>query len=125
MDSNPISSGVSTLRVEYFDCACHSFDHSLRFAFDPTEEDVRCLEIWVDAHFPSNRPMWQRIVMAAKYVFKMGELDWTHGSWIMKHEDEIRFKAFMREYELTVWKLKALAQAKKEGTNASIETNSV
>lgn len=114
--------GLPTLRTEYFDCACFSYDHAIRFAFDPTEDDISCLEIWVDAHFPNNRSLWQRIVMAAKYVLKIGPQDWTYGSWILKHEDEVRLKNFFREYDMMVWKLKA---RKQEGGHAAIEENGV
>lgn len=132
--TNSVINGVSTLRTEYFDCECHSHDHSIRFAFDPTEEDIRCLDIWVDAHFPNNRTLWQRIVLATKYVLKHSELDQSYGSWILKHEDEPRLKAFFREYDMTIWKLKS-KQVKQESYdpaqyvrdtergNASIKTN--
>lgn len=114
-------------RTETFDCECHSFDHSIRFAFDPEEEDVRCLEIWVDAHFPQNRSWWQRLVISAKYLFGTGTLDYSYGSWILKHEDEARLRAFLREYDLAVWKLRAeqLNVEKRKGQNASIEKDSV
>lgn len=124
---NPIIAGSSILRVEHFDCECHSYDHGIRFAFDPTETDIRCLEIWVDAHFPNNHSLWQRIVMAAKYIFKKGKLDWTYGSWILKHEDEARLKNFFREYDLAVWKLRMaqVRQQAKEGDDAVTKNDSL
>src|SRR4051812_13001013 len=93
-----VTSGIPAIRSETFDCECFSYDHSIRFAFDSTEEDIRHQEIWVDAHFPNNRSLWQRIVLAAKYVLKRGPQDYTYGSWILKHDDEARLMKFFHEY---------------------------
>lgn len=125
MLTQSVTAGQSKLRVETFDCECHSFDHSIRFAFDPTEDDIRFIEVWVDAHFPNNRSLWQRIVLATKYVLKIGTMDWTYGSWILKHQDEVRLKSFFREYEMLVWQTQARAATKKEGDNVSAKDDSV
>jgi hypothetical protein len=107
---NPTTSGLSVFRTESFDCECFSYDHSIRFAFDPTEEDIRCQEIWVDCHFPCNRSLWQRIVLAAKYILKIGPQDYSYGSWILKHEDEARLRKFFLEYEAAVMNLENKAR---------------
>lgn len=92
-------------RIEIFDCECHSWDHAMRFQFDPTEDDVRCLEVWVDAAFPANRSLWQRIVLAYKYITRTGSSDWTYGSWILQHKDYKRLRNFFTAYDMAVWKL--------------------
>lgn len=107
-------------RSEYFECDCHSLDHTLRITFDPTEDDIRCLDMWVDCAFPS-RTLWQRIVIATKYVLGRGSQDWTYGSWILKHEDEKRLKAFFREYDLAIYNLQQKSKKVLEGDNATQE----
>lgn len=114
MESNPILAGKSVLRTEYFDCECNSYDHAVRMQFDPTEDDVRCLDIWMDTCFPPERSLWRRVVLAAKYVWNGQASDYTNGSWIVKHEDYSRLRNFFLEYDLCVWKL----NQKAEGKNA-------
>lgn len=116
---NPIIAGKSILRTETFDCECNSYDHSIRFQFDPTEDDVRMMEIWVDTAFPTFRSLWQRLKLAAKYVLRSHVRDYTSGSWILKHEDYQRLRNFFLEYDMAVWKLK------QEGKNATKQTDSV
>lgn len=115
-----MASHYSKFRIEHFDCQCWSYDHSIRFAFDPDEDDIRFAEVWVEACFPARYRWWQRLLVAAKYVWG-GSRDWTYGSWIMAAEDEPRLRAFFRDWEAHIWKLKQ----KKLGENESTEEDSV
>lgn len=117
---NPTYAGSSILRTENFDCVCNTFDHSLRLQFDPTEEDIRCLEIWVDTAFPAEQSLWRRLRLAAKYIWSGRATDWTTGSFILRHEDYSRLRNFFLEYDLCVWKLK-----QKEGKNVVKQTDGV
>lgn len=119
---NAIIAGQSTFRSETFDCECWSYDHSIRFSFDPTEDQLQCQEIWVDTAFPTYRSLWQRLKLAAKYVLRSHVRDYTSGSWILKHEDYQRLRNFFLEFDMVVWKLK---EKQKEGNNAAIKENSV
>jgi hypothetical protein len=119
---------ANPLRTETFDCVCNSFDHAIRFQFDPTEDDVRCQEIWLETAFPTYRPWYQRLVMAAKYVLFSHVRDYTSGSWILKHEDYSRLRNFFIEYDMAVWKLKEKEKLKvvetvKVGENESKSTD--
>jgi hypothetical protein len=60
----------------------------------------------VDAHFPSGRSLWQRMVLAYKYITRTGTMDYSYGTWILKHEDYARMRNFFTEYDIYVHKLK-------------------
>jgi len=82
-------------------------------SFDPSEDDIRFLEICIDVHFDPDRPWWQRLWLAAKYVVGKD----THtckAGYLLRPEDEPRFKAFFRDYEYVVWVLKNNPKGKNE-----------
>lgn len=106
-------------RVEHFDCDCTSLDHSIRLVFDPHEEDPRWSEAYIDTCFPARQGFWERLKIAAKYVWD-GSRGWTYGSYIIRDKDVPRLQAFFRDYEAYLWKLK-----QKAGGNEPIEKDSV
>ena len=116
--TNPITNGYSLLRTEYFDCACNSWDHAVRFQFDPTEDQLNCLEIWMDTSFSPTASLWRRIVLATKYIWNGRATEHTTGSWILKHEDYPRLRNFFLEFDMVAWKLKEKLKS-KAGENES------
>lgn len=102
------------LRTEHFDCECHSFDHAIRICYDPTEDDIRFAELWLDCHFPTHRTLWERIKLAYKYITKSGSMDYTYGSWILRPSDADRLWNFLREYDGHIQKLEQATLKKEE-----------
>lgn len=87
--STPLSTneGMSPKKYEpisthYFDCKCESPEHTLRFSYDPEDN-----EIYTEVFLCQYRNPFQRIWTALKYVFgfkcKFGHWD----CWLMKEED--------------------------------------
>ncbi len=78
----------------FFECACGSDEHVLRFTLDKQER-----EIYTSIFLNQYRPLWKRIFVAFGYVLgykcKYGHWD----SWIMREEDVQRLKDMIEEFE--------------------------
>ena len=101
-------------RSEHFDCDCYSYDHAIRMTFDPTEEDIRFAEFWLDCHFPTDHTLWQRIKLAYKYITKSGSMDYTYGTWMLRPSDVTRLRNLLNEYEGHVQKMEAAVKEKED-----------
>lgn len=112
---------LDNYRIEHFDCDCASMDHSIRLMFEPDEIDPRFSQAYIDACFPARHGFWERLKIAAKYVWD-GSRGWTYGTYIIRDKDVPRLQAFFRDYEGYLWKLK---QKQKAGGNESVEEDSV
>lgn len=70
------------MTTHYFDCKCSSSEHTLRFVYDPLEN-----EIYTEVFLDQNRGFFKRIWVAIKYIFgykcQYGHFD----CWLMKEED--------------------------------------
>ena len=70
------------MQTHYFDCKCTSPEHTLRFVYDPQDN-----EIYTEVFLCQYRNPFQRIWTALKYVFgfkcKFGHWD----CWLMQDED--------------------------------------
>jgi len=66
----------------YFDCACGSSEHTLRFVLDSDNNTIYTL-VFLNQY----RGFWKRLLVAIKYLFgykcKYGHWD----EWILKPED--------------------------------------
>lgn len=78
---------IEPLETQHFDCACHSPEHTLRFAWD--DEDN---EIYTEVYLRQYRNFFKRMWVAIKYVFgytcKYGHWD----CFIMQPKDAQRLK---------------------------------
>lgn len=75
------------MESEYFDCSCHSPEHTLKFIFDD-DKDFPCIYAYV---FLRPEPFFARLWKAIKYVFgyqcRYGHFD----EFILRKEDCGRF----------------------------------
>jgi hypothetical protein len=83
--------------TEYFDCICHSPEHTLRFVLDlDTDDPIIYTEIFLNQY----RPWYKRIWVAIKYIFgykcKYGHWD----SWELKIEDAKRLAQMLISYQI-------------------------
>lgn len=80
---------------EYFECACHSPEHTLNFFLD---EDPEFPAIYGSV-FLSEVPFHRRVWAAVKYIFgykcRYGHFD----EFILKHEDCDRFISLFRKFK--------------------------
>jgi len=78
--------------TEYFECACGSSEHTLRFILNKEDK-----EIYTDIYLNQWRPIYKRIWVGIKYIFgyksKYGEWD----SWILRPEDTKRLIALLNK----------------------------
>lgn len=83
MKDNPIS------ETEVFICACHSFEHQIKFIHD---SDDKSLYVYVHLN---NGSFWTRLKRGIKYIFgyssKYGEWD----EFIFKDKDEAELTEFL------------------------------
>jgi hypothetical protein len=56
------------IETEYFDCDCHSSDHTIRFIYTPAEIDWKP-ELHVEVQLCRTKNIFQRILSAIKYIF--------------------------------------------------------
>ena len=78
----PFQKKYEPMQIHYFDCKCSSSEHTLRFVYDPEDN-----EIYTEVFLSQYRNLFQRIWTAIKYIFgfkcKYGHWD----CWLMKEED--------------------------------------
>jgi hypothetical protein len=70
------------METEYFDCKCMSSEHTLRFVYDPDDN-----ELYTEVHLSQYRNVFVRVWVAIKYIFgfksKYGHWD----CWLLKKKD--------------------------------------
>jgi hypothetical protein len=85
----------------YFECACFSDEHTLKFTLDKDEEDP---EIYTTVFLRHWNPWYRRVWIAIKYVFgykcKYGHFD----CFIMQPDDAKRLKGILEEFEVALRK---------------------
>jgi|694.fasta_scaffold62640_5 hypothetical protein len=76
---------------EYFDCACHSFDHSLRFVLDldknVKDDEMSFPTIYTEIALGTYLPWYKRIVLSVKYVFGF-EIQHAYNCWEINTESD-------------------------------------
>lgn len=76
--------------TEFFECACYSDEHTLKFSYDPDEN-----ELFASVYLNQYRHFWKRIWVAVKYVFGYRS---KYGHWdcfLLRPEDADRLKALL------------------------------
>jgi len=73
--------------TEFFECDCHSDEHTIKFVYD--EENN---EFYLSVYLNQYRNLLQRIWVAIKYVFgyKSRYGDWD--CWTLQEQDVVRLK---------------------------------
>jgi len=74
----------------YYECQCESAEHTLRFVYDPQDNDL-----YTEVQLVQYRTIFQRILVAIKYIFgyecRYGHFDCT----LLKPEDCNGIKALL------------------------------
>ena len=70
------------METSYYECQCESPEHTLRFVYDPDEN-----ELYTEVHLTQYRNVFKTIWVAIKYIFgykcRYGHFD----CWMLKNED--------------------------------------
>lgn len=78
------------MKTEYFECACFSDEHVLKFICDEEDNELYC-SIFLNQY----RSIFKRVWIAIKYIFnykcKYGHWD----NWIFRQEDSERLKELL------------------------------
>jgi hypothetical protein len=79
--------------TEFFECACYSDEHTLKFSYDPEDN-----ELYTTVFLNQYRNVFKRVWVALKYVFgyrcKYGDWD----CFIMRPEDGERLAAMLDRF---------------------------
>jgi len=70
----------------YFECACGSVEHTLRFSLDKDDPPI----IYGDIYLSHYIPWYKRIYVAFKYIFKISPHHNHFDNWIMRKEDALK-----------------------------------
>jgi hypothetical protein len=86
---------IEPFEPQYFDCACHSSEHTLRFAWDDEDNSI-----YTEVFLQHYRNFFQRMWVAVKYVFgykcRYGHFD----CFIMQAKDADRLKHMLNKLNL-------------------------
>ena len=73
---------MEKLQISYYECQCECSDHTIRFVYDPDENDL-----YTEVQLCQDHNVFERIWLALKYIFgyecKYGHWDCT----LLKPED--------------------------------------
>lgn len=72
--------------TEYFDCACGSPEHTIRFTLDLDDPPSIYCDFYLDQYIP----WYKRIWVAIKYILKLPPQNAHFDNWIMRLEDTER-----------------------------------
>ena len=85
-------------KVEFFECSCHSNEHTLQFILDPGNK-IEPPEMYASIFLNQYRNIFKRAWIAFKYVFgykcKYGHWD----CFLMKNKDATRMINLLKEYK--------------------------
>ena len=70
------------MEKEYFDCTCSLMEHTVRFTYDPVDN-----ELYSEIHMDSSNSLWKRICLATRYIFGKSCNYGHYGNWILQEED--------------------------------------
>ncbi len=82
----------------YFECACGSPEHTIRFILDKGERGDFPL-IFCDFYLDQYLPWYKRIWVAIKYVLMFKPHNEHFASWVMKNEDVERLQKLCKEFK--------------------------
>jgi len=78
------------MTTEFFECACFSDEHTLKFSYDPDEN-----ELYTSVYLNQYRSIWKRIWVAIRYVCGYRT---KYGHWdcfILRPEDAARLRSLV------------------------------
>ena len=84
----------------YFECACYSNEHLLKFIYDREE-----LELWAGI-FMRDRRWCSRIWLAIKYIVRYKSRYGQWGNWILMEDDVDRFITMLTVFKADLEKSK-------------------
>ena len=78
---------------QYFECACHSSEHTIAFIIDEYDVDNGC-DLYTEVQLINWRPWYKRIWPAIKYLFNVEPVcRWD--SWLMNEDDITRLQGIL------------------------------
>jgi hypothetical protein len=82
---------MQPIKTEYYECLCHSTDHTLRVGYDPDEGDL-----WLEIHLRHDS-WYKRIWHAIKHVFGYKCVYGCFDCWLMDEKDIDSFVSLMNK----------------------------
>ena len=85
-----MASKAAEVTTEFFECACFSDEHTLKFTYIPGDD-----EIYTSVYLSQYRNVFQRVWEAVKYVFGHRS---RYGHWdcfLLRREDAQRLKGLL------------------------------
>lgn len=74
----------------YFECDCHNDEHTIRFVYDKTEN-----ELYLSVFLNQYRSFWNRLIVAVKYLFGY-KCQYGHWDcWVMQRKDAQRLSGLV------------------------------
>lgn len=88
------------MKNEYFECACFSDEHTLKFILDDGKTDKKNYEPEMYCGiFLSDTKLFSRIWQAIKYIFGYKSRYGHFGNWILNKNDIERLENLLSEYK--------------------------
>ena len=83
---------MEKMQTSYFECQCESSEHTLRFVYDPDEN-----ELWTEIQLIQYKNIFQRMWTAIRYILKL-QVKWGHWDcWLLKNEDCEKLKKLLNK----------------------------
>lgn len=87
---------MSKLETHYFECACSSPEHTLRFVLDKTPSEP---ELYLEVYL-HERPFFSRLWYGLKYIFGFKCRYGAWDCWTLSPEDPGRLRNLLDIYEM-------------------------
>jgi len=81
---------------QYFECLCHSNEHTLKFSLDDNEEYP---DLYASIFLIHHRNVFKRIWIAIKYVFGYKSSYGHWDEWLLRPEDSVKLRELLEKYE--------------------------
>lgn len=111
------------MQVQYFDCQCSEFGHTVRFVYDDDSYEGTG-ELWLETRLVNWLPWYKRVWAALRYVFKVGREDGEYDTTLLKVQDYDRLRELLSLSETAhtaKWKAFNEKLAKQEVQSADCE----
>ncbi len=103
------------MHTEFFECACFSDEHTLKFKYDPDEN-----ELFTSVYLNQYRNIWKRFWVALKYLCGYRS---KYGHWdcfILRPEDALRLRNLADRVIQHACLVQADTEAKHESHEGSV-----
>ena len=107
---------MTSIEHHYFTCACGSYEHTIRFDYDPDDNDLYlCV-------FLREGPWWRRVWNALKYVFGSECMFGHFDAYLMDNEEASKLAELMsrvqrRQAEINVKEQQGFKEAMEAMSN--------